>query len=418
MNDENKRDEGVKSGQMPVRAEAAGASPGPQKEDVAHKALSDALNVSFRFLKIGMVILIVIYLMQGWFYVPRDRVAIKLSFGRPVEVNLRRGRGTGFVMDSESGWHFAWPWQEIVWLSLEQQTLDLDTEFARGGRIPSERRRQVARGSLSLHEDNYLLTGDVNIIHIGLRARYRIRSDQQGAFDYAFRFLSHDEEPEDELKHMVTPEDMLQRIVIRAATEIVSNWEVLEVRRKRRVLELDTDEGPAYMRLSLYEEIENRTQKYLRAFEEVNGFSIGIDLVAIEPIGDPDVPAEVRPHFDMALDAESQKDTLIQEARRDATGIVQAATGDRAEIIARAEAYKTRVVSSAEADAQMLEKLIPIYEDSPEKASILREWHYGRMVNELLGPARGSFVLHGESETTGRELWLELAPQRTRREDD
>jgi len=384
-----------------------GEMPGKQaidREDVGHKALSDALSVSFKFLKIGMLILLVIYLMQGWFYVPRDRVAIKLSFGRPVEVKLGPGRGTGYVMDSESGWHFAWPWQEIVWLPLEQQTLNIDREFARGGGMEGEQRRRPEEGQLSLHRDNYLLTGDVNLIHMSLRARYRVRSDQTGAFDYAFRFDS--------------PEEVFRRIIIQAATEVVSNWEVLEVRRKRREKEIITEEGPRYMRLSLFEEIDNRIRKHMRAFEENNGFSIGIEHVGIEPIRDPEVPDEVRPHFDMALDAESRKDALIQEARRQATSIEQEAYGNRAEILGRAEAYKTRVVTSADADAEMLEKLLDIYRRSPQHAAILKEWHYGRMVDELLGLAEGSFVLHGESETVGRELWLELSPQRPRRDGD
>ncbi len=396
MSEEEKNNGSAGSQETPETE--TGVTFGPKREeDVGHKALSDALNVSFRFLKIGMLILIVVYLMQGWFYIPPDRVAIKLSFGRPVEARLGPGRGTGYVLDSESGWHFAWPWQEIVWLSLEQQTLNLDTDFARGGRAAvREGRAQTARGRLSLHNDNYLVTGDVNLTHMGLRARYRVRSDQSGAFDYAFRFES--------------PEEVFRRMVVKATTEVVSNWEVLEVRRKRRDVRLATEDGPRYMRLNLFDEIDRNVREYLNAFEERNGFSVGVELVAIEPIVDPEVPEEVRPAFDRALDAESRKETMIEQARADATSIEQSARGDAAEIRGAAQAYKTRVASSAKADAEMLENLLPVYLRSPENAAILREWHYGRMVDELLGMAEGSFVLHGSSETTGRELWLELAP--------
>ncbi len=409
MNDEEKKIAGAGFEAEEV-SEAAGA--GPKRDDIGHKALSDALNISFRFLKLGMLILLVLYLMQGWFYVPPDRVAIKLSFGRPVETRLGGGRGTGYVRDSESGWHFAWPWQEIVWLSLEQQSLDLDTDFARGGRaFERTGSSQTSRGRLSLHHDNYLVTGDVNLMHMALRARYRIRSDQRGAFDYAFRFRSLDENDEDEdEKPPAEAEEVLRRMIRKATIGVVSNWEALEVRRRRREIRRETDEETTYITLSLHDEIESRVRELMSRFEERNGFSVGLELVSIEPIEDPDVPSEVRPAFDRALDAESEKETMIQEANRDATSILHSARGDAEEILGAAEAYKSRLVSSAGADADMMENLLPIYTRSPRSAAILRDWHYGRMVDELLGMAEGSFVLHGSSEIEGRELWLELSP--------
>ncbi len=394
MNEEERKEEQGAQGIGSVSGPDADATPGPQRDDVGHKALSDALNVSFRFLKIGMLILLVVYLMQGWFYVSSGQIAIKKSFGRPVESRLGGGRGVGYVLDSESGWHFAWPWQEIVWLSLEEQTLDLDTEFSRGGRA-AETGRQVQSGGrgLSVHDDNYLITGDVNLIHMAMRARYRIRRDPEGAFDYAFAFES--------------PEEVLRRMVIKAAHEVVSNWEVLEVRRRRRSVE----DMPT---VDLFDEIERRVRGHIRAFEEENGFSIGIDpdRVAIESIGDPDVSEEVREYFDAALAAESDRDARILRARREARRILAEAEGARADIIGRAQAHKTRLVSATAADADMMENLLPIYNDpdSPASATILREWHYGRMIDELLGMAEGAFVLHGESEVSGRELWLELSP--------
>jgi membrane protease subunit HflK len=368
--------------------------------EVGHEALADALQVSFRFLKIGMGILIIVYLLQGFFYVSPNEVAIKLSFGRPVKANLGPGRGEGYVLDSQSGWHYCWPWQEVKTIPLGEQSVRLNKAFSRGS-DPGGRNQPT--GFLNVAQDNYLITGDANIIHMKLRGRYRARSDQQGAFDYAFRIKS--------------PAALLEKFIIESTIETVSTWGVLDVRSKRKEVIIQTGSGQRLERLALFEQIEERVQEKLKRFQEKNNFTAGIELISIEPIEDPEVPLEVQDAFDMAQQAESEMDRLIQEARREARNITQTAMGNAAEMLGEAEAYKNRLAANARADAAMLENLLKVYKESPEKAAILREWHYARMVEELLGNADRSFVLHKGDENTKNALWLKLGrPQRKSKE--
>jgi regulator of protease activity HflC (stomatin/prohibitin superfamily) len=203
------------------------------------------------------------------------------------------------------------------------------------------------------------------------------------------------------------PADLLRRLVIDATIETVSTWGVLDVRDKTK--EVPVGAGKGMKSLQLFDQIEKRVREKLRQFEQKNGFSIGINLVGIERIGDPEVPAAVRPAFDMFQQAESQKERLTDEGTEKANSVKASARGRKAEIIAEAKAYKSRIQNIARADAQMLTQLSRVYKESPVKASILREWHYQRMLEELLGEARGSFVLHETKDETSRELWLQMS---------
>ncbi len=383
-----------------------GSLPG-RPEDVGARALSEALRVSFLFLKIAMAAVIALYLIQRFFYVGRDEIAIKLSFGRPVMVNRGAGRGKGYVIDAESGLNYCWPWEEVVRVPLYEQTLDIDKDFWFGWTVAPEdlpkglTRRPQAEQALDIRTSGYLITGDVNIIHLQLRARYAARDDDQGALDYAFRFTQPDQtagptEP-------TGPKELLKKFAVEATIETVASWPVLDVRGKRRTtLGPDGRPGPEK---NLFDEIQERVRQKLQQFEAANGFCAGIRLPSIEPIVDPRVPDRVAEAFDIAQQAESEKDKFISEARKEAESIVRAAEGRKAETLAEAQAYKNRLMAVVQADLDMLDKLAQVY-DEPDKAAILRDWHYQRMVEELLGQAEGSFVLHRPSDDSRTEVRL------------
>jgi len=369
---------------------------GPEQasgRDPGSEALAHALRLSFLGLKVAMVVLAGVYLASGFFYAHPNEVVIKLSFGKPVKVNRGAGRGKGYVIDSQSGYHYKWPWQEVVRIPLGEQVLTIADDFWPGESLPGRPKK-----SLDVKKDGYLLTGDVNLIHMQLLVKYRARSDEQGALDYAFRFYRQEDPKEEQGDALLA---LLRRMAVESTIETVACWGVLDVRSKTRTRE----KGPA---VGLISEIENRVRRRMRAFEERNGFSLGVELTSVEPLGDPAVPAAVKPAFDRWQQAQSEKQALIDDAKRQAASIVQEAQGKRATILAQAESYRTRLIATAKADAGMLRDLLPAYRQSAAMAQILRDWHYARTVEELLGQAEGSFVLHRPVEGGSSELRIML----------
>jgi membrane protease subunit HflK len=253
------------------------------------------------------------------------------------------------------------------------------------------------QGSLNVKSDGYLVTGDVNIAHMQLRVRYRARDDEQGALDYAFRMPKII--PGDPKKG---PQELLKQLVVQSTIETVGTWEVLDVLRKTRGLQQigaaqEKDEGPVPVR-GLLEEIEAKVQEKLQQFEQANGFSAGVRLTAIEFVGDPVVPERVQQSFYQAIMADSEMRKIVDEAKKQAQIIAEAAKGKKAGILSEAETYKNRLISNAKADAGMLTKLVTACDSSPEEADILRTWHFERMMEDFLGSGKGIFVVHRPNE--------------------
>lgn len=346
-----------------------GAAAGGPPEDAGTEALSDALRVSFRFLKFAMVALIVIFLIQGIFHTSPGEVRIKLRFGRPVRVSLGAGRGKGYVMDSESGWHIRWPWEDVKIIPTGVQTREFHREFWYAGAGPSSELEKEALEQLN--RDRYLVTGDANIVHLKLRVRYRIRSDEQGAMDYAFAMFRVDDE---KVQH-----DLLDRLVIESTIETVGSWPAMAVMKERKE--------------ELLEGIRRGADEKLDEFERVNGVSVGVIITAVEYINEPVMPEKVRGSYYLAQQAASEGDSLRREAERAAELILGRAKGQAYTIKANAEAYKSALVNMAEADADALTKLGPGYKQDQRLAQILRHWHYQRTMEGLLGLGRDSFVV-------------------------
>jgi len=344
-------------------------------EDIGGKALADALKVSFRFLKFAMIVLVGIYLLSGIFYVKPHEVKVKLRFGRPVKVGGR------YVMDSESGWHIRWPWEQVISIPVTEQVIDLNREFwfyePRIGEPPPP------MGSLNVKRDGYLLTGDINIVHMKLRVRYQARADEQGALDYLF--------------HVEDPEALLKRFVVKETIKMVGREQVDDVRAEKKQ--------------TVKNSIVAEVKKKLNEFEKQNGFTAGVRLVSIDYAVDPAVPLAVRDAFYEAQQASEEKSERIRQAREEEKRIEQHALEVKARVLNEAQGYKRRMEVLAKADATALSRLLTAYEASPAMAAILRERHYQRMAEKLLGGAKDVFVLHGADEGSRREIRILLSRQ-------
>jgi len=373
MAGEESHDEGLQ--EQPTQPGPGEPSENVPFDEGGGKALADALKVSFRFLKLAMIVLVAIYLGRGIFTVDPDEVKVKVRFGRPVKV------GGKYVMDSESGLHIRWPWEEVLSIPTHEQVMNLDKEFWYY-EDPLVEQMPVFT-SLNVKRDGYLLTGDINLVHMKLRVRYQARSDELGALDYLFR--------------VAEPEELLKRFVIEAAIKIIAREKVIDV----------VSEMKSQIKRSLTEEVRNM----LMEFEEQNGFTAGVKLVSIDYAVDPTVPVAVREAFYEAQQAADEKSDMIRQAEEEMKMIPQQALEVRAKVLSEAEAYKRQLEVLARADANALERLLAAYESSPAIAAILRDRHYKRMVEKLLGEAQDTFVLRVPAEGSHSEIRILLSRQ-------
>ena len=349
--------------------------------DPAQAAMAEALRLSFRLLKWMMIIVVVFYLFSGLFRVkPGDRGFV-LRFGELKEWNLG------------PGWHWSWPFpiDEVRTASLTGERSVIASFMWQLTEMQKLRGIQPG-GSTVLRpgRDDYLLTGDLGIIHAELKARYVI-TDPQSYLTNVVDVSPEDENPAEwELMH-----DALAAAAI-------------EVASRRSITDVYVDKA-GYLS-AVTEALVDR----LRALEQC-GRSTGIAVrgVVVTSIGSGNnlydslmPPLSVLAEFDAVQRAEQEKGTSISQARGKAAEILSqiagpeyealasaieaesaaqyaeapnwpelraqtekllaAASGEVRSIIKAAEGTRSAIVSEAAGDADAVQKLAAQFEQNPE----------------------------------------------------
>lgn len=165
QHDPSKRSHGANpSTSLPLLSEDDGLDP-------ANQSLADALRKSFGILKLVMLVLVVLYFLSGWFSVKPNEVGVVLRYGRVVGADkattdpIRR-----------PGWHWSWPYPFERWVVVPTSERQLRVEFM--FQLTDEEKTGGIKGyryeNLSPLRDDYLITGDVNILHATLIIKYTI----------------------------------------------------------------------------------------------------------------------------------------------------------------------------------------------------------------------------------------------------
>jgi membrane protease subunit HflK len=155
---------------------AASATFTPQRDqaaqalslDPAQQSLAEALRITFFILRLGIGVLIVLFLLSGAKQVKESERGVRLTFGAVVN------------QDVPPGLHIGWPYPigEFVTVETGQETLDLRESFypLLSGVQQAQSLDQlagVARQGLAPGRDGSLITSDGNIVHVRPTVVYR-----------------------------------------------------------------------------------------------------------------------------------------------------------------------------------------------------------------------------------------------------
>ncbi len=200
----------------------------PDEFDPAHAELSGALRKSFRVLKVVMFVLVVLYFLSGWFSVKSDEKGVVLRFGQIV------GAGTA---DAEKlpGWHWSLPFPIDSWQTVYVSEREFPVEFMLQLTPEEEATGNIQQKfqNLSPERDDYLVTGDVNILHAKLVIKYKV----DNVVDYVTNVLpraSHKAGPTSPA-YMHFPEYELLRCLARdAVIDTAARYGALDIRGNRQ----------------------------------------------------------------------------------------------------------------------------------------------------------------------------------------
>lgn len=257
--------------------------------DPAQESLVAALRASFNILRVLMLVLVVLYVFSGVFRVDPDQQGLVSRLGR-----LRERADGGYVFGP--GWHATLPDPFDTKYRLTGQIIPQRVTTFMFSHPEAETARDLATIVVQARDiepgrDGAMLSGDRNLSHGRWEVQYRIED--------AARFVQNvAEKPE-------AFHPLLQRLTETAVLREVAGRTVEEV--TRHALEAVSDG------------VQQRVQK---ALDELN---TGVRVVRV--VGQTIEPGAVREAFLDVINAESQKQAVIDEARGQRTRVLSEAAG-------------------------------------------------------------------------------------------
>lgn len=330
--------------------------------DAASRSLVDALGFTFKILKVIMLVCVLFYFGSGLFRVQPEEVALKVQFGKVLGTGLGREVTSGFA------WSLPWPIHSHIKVPKDLREVTSEFWYQMTAQEKLEGISKRAGASLIPGKDNFVITGDENILHVAMLVRYRIAN----AYQYVAG-IEGAEKPDD-----VPERELLECLVDSAVIQAAGQFTVDELI------------GPGKPRFKA------SVTKYLS--ESLNHLDVGLTLgeVLIKTI---ETPRQVTKFFDYVRNAHDQGRTEVEQALGDyrkllvetagesyeeltnalveenklreesdpkvsevgkkVTGLLENASGSVREIISDAQSYRTRVVETAKADAEYFKSLLP-----------------------------------------------------------
>ncbi len=328
-------------------------------EDARTRALAEALQSSFKVVRVLMVVLAVAFLGSGITKVGPGEKALLLRFG-------------AFQRPLPPGLHFAWPNPiETIEKVKVSKIMTITSDVGWRTAAEEEGGPQGPEDSPSFEPEyhGYTLTGIGNAVHIRAVMNYSLQDTDEAIKAYAFDFDD------------VT--DFLQSALDNAVYHASANHSALD----------------ALKRTKLDEDIRERFKKVVN---DVHGLPIVVDgTIQLEV----QVPGDVEPAFAAFGTSDTVSKTTISEAKKKAGNMVTNAEGQAKVIQSGGETIADRLLTLVEAEAKSFSEQGPYYESNPE---LFRQRLLTGTMQRVLTNAVDVFYLSGRQP----RIWLNRTPEK------
>lgn len=334
-----------------------------ESEDTGAQALSDALRSSFAIVKVIMVGLFVLFLFSGFFIVGPQEKAVVLRFGVPV------GGGDGELLGPGPHWAFPPPIDEVIRIPVGQvQNVTSSVGwYATTAAAEAAGTEPPAGESLIPGVDGYLLTGDVNMVHLRATLRYRIAEP-------GLRYVLD----------LANASNLVQNAFNNALLHTAARYKVDDA--------LTRDQAG-------FREMARHRLEQLSAQQKLGITEIQIDNVQVIP------PRQLKEAFARVSEAEVRRAKELNEARSHENQTISKARADAEARRNAGETERTRLVEFIAAEVERFTNNLPAWRANRDlfvqqrQADALRII-YTNAQEKIIAPARGS--------SAGRELRLQI----------
>lgn len=333
-------------------------APAPGSEDAGSVALAEALRSSFLIVRFALIGLVLYFFCSGIFTVSSQERAIVLRFGKPVRHAGEVELGPGLH------WAFPYPIDEVVKMTVAQLQTVRSTVgwYAVTPAMEEQNIVPDAGNSLSPAAEGYAVTGDGSIIHARATIRYRITEPLKFVLNHA------------------DGASVMTNLVDNALTYAAVQYKVDDALRR---------DVAGFKELVLK-----------RLSQLVVAHDLGVTLEASDVVTIP--PRQLKADFDRVLTTELERSKALSDAQSYSNRVVNEARGQATALINAGETDRNRMVQTVGAEAGKFASLLPEYQKNP--AYFMR-----RLQTEALGRvftnAQEKFYLPLQ---TRDQLWLQL----------
>lgn len=295
-----------------------------------------ALGMLISYLHWWILLLLGAYLASNILIIQPDEVGLVLRFGKVVDGGSSKAiKQPGFL------WALPRPIDEIVRIKIDR-IYEVEIDALSSAVQDAKTMGYMRSGSLDPERVGYVLTGDHNILHLSLIARYQIS------------------DPEQYILHVAHPDTILQNTLMAEVRNSIG---------KRDVHSVLTEERQEFI-----DEASKNTQK------RIERAGLGLSLVAVELV-DLTPPRQVKKDFTAVQTASIEVETSNQEAIRYSTKQISQAEASRKNSIRQAKAYSTGLVSRANAASKAFLALAEEHKKNPQ---VIRQQLYRDKIDQAL----------------------------------
>jgi membrane protease subunit HflK len=283
-------------------------------------------NIGGRGIVLGVLLLIVLWLMTGWYIVRPNEVGLNLRFGK-------------FIGKTGEGLNYNWPYP-IGSVVKPQVTNVITTEVG----VRTVEAVRASRQS-DVIEESLMLTGDENIVDIDVIVQWQI--DPATPENYVFNIQD--------------PPGTVKAVAESAMREIIGRRNIQPV--------LTTDRSA----------IETEVRQLMQ--ETLNSYNAGVQIRLVQ-LQKVDPPQQVIDAFRDVQAARADQERLRNEAETYRNRVVPEARGRAAQLVQSAEAYKDQTVAEALGQASRFNAVFEQYRNAP---GVTRERLFLETMERVLG---------------------------------
>ncbi|TFH20419.1 MAG: FtsH protease activity modulator HflK [Myxococcales bacterium] len=282
---------------------------------------------------LALLVVVALWMAGGLYQVGPSEVGVVMRFGAVTHTT-----------PPGLHWHLPWP-IERVYKPAVTRVFKEEIGFRTFAIGPPARYRDVT-------EEARMLTADGNIVELDFIVQYRIKDP----IDFLFKVLD--------------PQETLRDSAESAMREVVGSTTIDDALTEGRL------------------EIQTRAQAQLQ--EILDSYQTGLQVTTVK-LQDVTPPGPVQDAFKDVINAEQDRERVINESEGFANDIIPKARGTAARLVNEAEGYAAAVVKDAEGAAKRFELVHAAYAKAPE---VTRQRMYIEALEEVL-PEINKIIIQG-----------------------